>query len=163
MKKTSIFYILLLLIASLNAGAQVKKMGKNFSRVKTLKVNFISEELDLSPETASKFWPLFNAFEKKTWLLRHREVYYIKKEINKAKKENTLNAEKAKFLLNKLLKLDERVLSTKKKYYKNLEAILSPNQLAKMYFTEENFNRKVLQRLHQPAAAYRNKSQISPK
>lgn len=60
MKQKLNTYILVFLIGISFVTAQ-KKNG--FSKIKTLKVNYISEALNLSPETAQAFWPIYNAYQ----------------------------------------------------------------------------------------------------
>ena len=58
MKKATSLYLLLFFLATTMVSAQ-KKGGGNYSKIRTLKVNFISTELNLSAETAEVFWPIF--------------------------------------------------------------------------------------------------------
>ncbi len=71
-----IIKILPLLIAfiSLNALAQDGPfIRKKKEQIKSMKVAFITNELALTPDEASKFWPLFNAFEDKQQEIRQQK------------------------------------------------------------------------------------------
>ena len=43
-------------------------------KVKSLKIAFISDELALTPQEAEKFWPIYNTFEDKQFVLRHEKM-----------------------------------------------------------------------------------------
>jgi len=144
MKKTITFCCSLFLIGILCSNAQ-KNKDKNFSKIRTLKVNFISEELELTPETAAVFWPIFNAYEKTNRKLKSQEIYPIRKELNNSE---SLTDTQAQELLKKLQEFDKKILKNKNNFFAKLKPILSSKQLLKLYFTEGNFNRKVIRRLN---------------
>ena len=75
-------YIVVLLFAiSLSAHAQPGKFRQKMEQVKSLKVAFITSELNLTAEESAKFWPLYNAFEEKQRDLRKQKIndYYKNK------------------------------------------------------------------------------------
>ena len=55
-------------------------------KIRTLKIEFITEKLDLSSVEAEKFWPIYNVFDKAYMELRHEKLKglkdNLKKEIN---------------------------------------------------------------------------------
>ena len=53
----------------------------NRDKIKTLKIAFITEKLDLSEKEAQQFWPVYNAFEEEHFKLR-RQSFNGKKNIN---------------------------------------------------------------------------------
>ena len=54
---TSIVFIISFSILSFSQG--------NRDKIKTLKIAFITEKLDLSEQEAQKFWPIYNKYDKK--------------------------------------------------------------------------------------------------
>ena len=68
-----------LFILPLLGQAQMRKEKKE--QLKALKIAYITEELQLTPEEAARFWPVFNAFEDK------------QREIRKQKLKNYLDSE----------------------------------------------------------------------
>ena len=64
--KISKILSLLITFISLNVIAQDGPIiRKKKEQIKALKVAFITNELELTSNEATKFWPLFNAFEEK--------------------------------------------------------------------------------------------------
>ena len=63
------FFIVTILLISVSTFGQRGPIRERFQekkeQIKALKVAFITTELNLTPEEAAKFWPIFNAFEDK--------------------------------------------------------------------------------------------------
>ena len=47
-------------------------------KIRALKVEFITEKLDLSSGEAESFWPIYNAFDKAYMELRHEKLKGLK-------------------------------------------------------------------------------------
>ena len=145
MKNKLFLYITILCVF---VGTAQKKGGHNYEKIKTLKINFISSELNLSPETAEKFWPIYNEYEKINRQLRSSEIQNIKKEVKNNGAIKELSDEKANELSLKFLKIAEKYLNNKKNCFEKLESILSPQQHLQLQFAEIEFNYKVIRKLH---------------
>lgn len=146
MKKRQLIYIAAFLIGLFVSTAQ-KKGGHNFEKIKTLKINFISSELNLSPEVAEKFWPIYNKYEEMNRQLRSSKVKNIKEEIEKDGTVEELSDEKALELSRKLIQITNQYAENKRNCFQQLEPILTPQQLLKLHFSEMEFNYKVLRKL----------------
>ena len=66
--------ILLILLISSNIYAQppVKKAEMK-EKIKSLKISFITENLELTSEEAQQFWPVYNNYESRIIKLRHED------------------------------------------------------------------------------------------
>ena len=53
----------------------------NRDKIKTLKIAYITEKLDLSKKEAQQFWPIYNAFEEENYNLK-RQAYQDRKNID---------------------------------------------------------------------------------
>ena len=63
-----------LFFTTLNLMAQPPGRKGMKDKIRTLKVEFITDKLDLSSGEAEKFWPIYNAFEKAYMELRHEKL-----------------------------------------------------------------------------------------
>lgn len=86
--------------------------------IEALKVAFISKELELTPDEAQKFWPVYNQYEK---------------EIAVAVKGN-----------DDVLDRDEKVLNIRKKYKDQFTKVLGNQQRVNQLFNAQNKFRKLL-------------------
>ncbi len=66
MKKSVLIITLLLLTVSLFAQPG-KGKHDDFEKYKALKVSYMTEKLELTPQEAQQFWPIYNEFEKKRY------------------------------------------------------------------------------------------------
>ena len=115
MKK--LYLILAFISGAFLANAQPETPEKKQQEIEALKVAFISRELELTPEEAQKFWPVYNEYSK---------------EINGVVKND-----------QDVLETDNKVLSIKNKYKDQFTKVLGPNKTNKMFNAENRF-RKVL-------------------
>ena len=143
MKITKILPLLIAFI-SMNAIAQDGPIRKKKEQIKTLKVAFITNELDLTPDEAAKFWPLFNAFEDKQQEIRQQK---LKGYLNRMDDDSfdKLSDKEASTLLNQMESSEDELYQAKKKFVASLKGVISPLKILKLKKAEENFNRKLLQ------------------
>ena len=139
--------ILPLLIAfiSLNVIAQNGPIiRKKKEQIKALKVAFITNELALTSDEATKFWPLFNAFEEKQQEIKKRKLKGYLKRVDDGSFDN-LSEKEATTMLAQMESTEDELYQLKKKFISNLKGVISPIKILKLKKAEENFNRKLLQ------------------
>ena len=139
--------ILPLLIAfiSLNVNAQEGPIiRKKKEQIKALKVAFITNELALTSDEATKFWPLFNAFEEKQQEIKKRKLKGYLKRVDDGSFDN-LSEKEATTMLAQMESTEDELYQLKKKFISNLKGVISPIKILKLKKAEENFNRKLLQ------------------
>jgi Spy/CpxP family protein refolding chaperone len=143
--KTSKILLLLIALISLNAIAQDGPfIRKKKEQIKSLKVAFITSELSLTPDEASKFWPLFNAFEDKQQEIKTQK---LKGYLNRMDDDSfdKLSDKDASALLSQMESAEDELYLLKKKFVLSLKGVISPIKILKLKKTEENFNKKLLQ------------------
>ena len=140
----------LLLFISFNFYAQGEKMKEKREQIKTMKVGFLTTELELTSTEAEKFWPIYNAFEEKEFELKHLKMRSFIKRLRDGKEK--LNEKEASVLLSQIENNEEEVFLLRKKFIGNLKGILPASKIIRLKKSEEDFNRKLL-------AQYRNKGQ----
>ena len=141
---------ILVLFASINIFAQTNKMKEKREQIKTMKIAFLTSELDLSVSEAEKFWPVYNAFEEKEFELKHLKMRSFIKRFRDGKEK--LNEKEAGVLLSQIENNEEEVFLLRKKFIVNLKGILPASKIIRLKKSEEDFNRKLL-------VQYRNKGQ----
>lgn len=139
--------ILPLLIAfiSLNVIAQDGPIiRKKKEQIKALKVAFITNELALTSDEATKFWPLFNTFEEKQQEIKKQKLKGYLKRVDDGSFDN-LSEKEATTMLAQMESTEDELYQLKKKFISNLKDVISPIKILKLKKAEENFNRKLLQ------------------
>ena len=120
--------------------AQNYKMDKKREKIEVQKIAFITKQLDLTPEEAQKFWPVYNQFSdaRKQLHEQHKE--------NRKDIDNLSDSEIEKLIDNHII-LDQKVLDLKKKYHTEFKKVLSNKKVAKLYHAEHMFKKDLLKRL----------------
>lgn len=133
MKK--LLFICLILFSSLQLAAQNREGHRE--KIKALKTAHITEGLNLTPQEAQKFWPVYNKYEKKRRQLHRQEHADI---------ENIecISEDKAKKMLDEYVRLEREDYLLKKQYFQELSTILSAQRIIQLKKVEEDFNRKLI-------------------
>lgn len=142
--------IVLLLLTSFNFYAQGDNMKEKREQIKTMKIAFLTTELDLSSTEAEKFWPIYNTFEEKEFELKHLKMRSFIKKYKESK--DKMSEKEASTLLNQIENNEEEIFVLRKKFIGNLKGILPASKIIRLKKSEEDFNRKLLMQ-------YRNKGQ----
>lgn len=110
---------------------------KHREKIKALKTAYITEGLNLTPQEAQKFWPVYNDFEKKRRALYRREHADIQS-------IECYTEEKAKNKLQEYVDIEREDYLIKKKFYEDLRKILPATRILQLKKVEDEFNRKLL-------------------
>jgi Spy/CpxP family protein refolding chaperone len=114
-------FTLVLLICSFSCFSQAQRPGNPDARANELKkiqameMAFITKELNLSPEEAQKFWPVFNQYR------------------NELK---TISAEKK---INDHLEKQQKMLDIRKKYREDFSKVMNHDRANKVFGAEDEF------------------------
>ena len=143
--KISKILTILIAFVSVNVIAQDGPIiRKKKEQIKALKVAFITNELALTSEEATKFWPLFNAFEEKQQEIKKQKLKGYLNRVDNDSFDN-LSEKHATTMLVQMESTEDELYQLKKKFISNLKGVISPIKILKLKKAEENFNRKLLQ------------------
>lgn len=133
------------LLSVSNIQAQPKKDGWQ-NKIKSEKIGFITVELDLSPEEAQVFWPVYNkiANEKSELQKKVKESYAAL--LKGLKEEGTTDQELDK-LLDDYLAAKHAVQDAGRGDVAKYRKVLSGKKVAKLYIAEEKFRRQHIRNL----------------
>lgn len=131
------------LFISLSLFSQHRESRK---KIKTLKVSYITEKLNLSESEAAKFWPVYNKFEKKKYELYHLRRNELKKEIDKLGGIDNLTEKQAKSISNKMLAMKRLLYEGYITFQSDLSKIISYKQIVLLEVGERDFERRLMRR-----------------
>ena len=124
--KTYLPILFFLLSCTINSWAQgdVNQPDPKKERdIEALKVAYLSRELELSPEEAQRFWPLYNQYSR---------------EMRSAVTDD-----------QDILDRDEKVLNLRKRYRDEFGRVLGPQRVNRMYGAEGRFRQLLLKQIRQ--------------
>lgn len=130
------------LLLMMVAWAGVAQSQEAMQKIESARIALITERLDLTPEQAEKFWPLYREYSEKRQQLR-QEFIQARQSVGR---EN-MSEEESKQLLQKGLDLKERQLNLDKIYAEKLNRVISSQQLLQLRKAEDDFRKMLLERL----------------
>lgn len=133
--------IIFVLFFGFNAIAQ---SSSRMEQIKTLKIAFITEKLDLSQTEAQKFWPVYNAYYKASNELRDVQRKEFRKNVKRGEKVESLDDSVSKKLVGSYISTEEKQLGLKKQMVDDLQSILSSKKIWKLILAEEEFKQKMI-------------------
>lgn len=143
MKNLRFFAVAMTVFALLSvssAQAQPKDHGNWQDKVKSEKIAFITAELNLTPEEAQAFWPIYNQIESQ----KHETQRTMMKayfELSKALEENKATDKEINNLLNNYLAAKTANKDTEKGEADKYRKVLPDKKVAKLFVAEEKFRR----------------------
>lgn len=141
--KTITLMLLFLSIASYSQPGKFKeKMQQKKEQVKSMKIAYITSELNLTPDEAAKFWPLYNDFEEKQREIRQDK---IKNYMDRSQSSDKLTEKEATSLINQMETAEEELHQLRKKFITNLKGVLPATKILKLKKAEDEFSKKLLQ------------------
>lgn len=142
--KKQLLSTLILVFLCTNFLAQKNKKSKE--KIKAFKVSYLTQELNLTPEIAEKFWPIYNKHQQNLDSLRNKGIIKIRKKIRSAGGFEAFTEEEAKsFVISKII-LNKKILIEKEDFLTNISKILSYKKIVKLLISEKEFTRKLMQR-----------------
>lgn len=117
-------------------------------RIKSLKIAFITERLDLSSKEAQAFWPIYNEYQENRDALRQKERNQIR---NKIKDSENLTEKEANNLIKQYLIFEEEEEELDKNFIQEITKVISAKKTVLLLRSEEEFKRQLIKQ-------YRHKS-----
>lgn len=109
-------------------------------RMQSLRIAFLTEYLNLTPEESQKFWPVYNQMrdEIKVWMDKEAEL-------RKGKNMDQLSDTELNKMIESHFENDQQILNIKKKYAEEFKKILPLKKVALLADAENEFKRKLLE------------------
>ena len=126
------------------------RLSQKREQIKALKIAYITDELKLTPEEASKFWPLFNAYEEKQKNFRKERIRSFMDQSGTVDIDK-MNEKEAVTILNDIENSEEDAFNNRKKFVASLKPILPATKILKLKKAEEGFNKKLLKQFRDKA------------
>ncbi|WDF69575.1 hypothetical protein PQ465_04150 [Sphingobacterium oryzagri] len=129
--KHLLFTICAVVFAVLSATAQTTRDSKRFEAIENEKVAYITKELNLSPNEAQHFFPLYNQYNKEMWELKSAKTGSSAT----PRGVNSLNGSGKRDILS----YDSRELEIKKEYRKKFAEVIGNSRASEFFEIEQNF------------------------
>lgn len=145
MKRVVIAVLLCTLTFTTRAQGGPGSQGANArAKLEAARIAMITERLNLTPEQAEKFWPLYNQFA--------QERRAMQQEALKARQGldmNNLTEEQSQRLVKAQMKYKQDKVNLENKYATMMNQVISAKQMVALRKAEDDFRAMILRRLEQ--------------
>jgi hypothetical protein len=135
----------ILVFGAANAFANNETKEDWKEKIQSEKIAFLTMEIELTPQEAQVFWPVYNEInEEKDQAMYEVIKYYweMSKAIEAGKSEKEIKA-----LLDKYLEAQEKQRKIDEDAAEKYKKVLSTTKVAKLYIGEEKFRRQHIRKL----------------
>ena len=138
--------LLVFLLNSLTGNAQNRNFGNapQRQRIDVQKVGFITDQLQLTPGEAEKFWPIYNQYNS---LKEDLNQDFMKGNQKFRTNADAMSDKDASDLADGYIRHAQKLVDLQKDCHLKLKEVLPPKKLLKLYNVERDFQRLLLQRL----------------
>lgn len=155
MKSIQFLILSIAFIASTNVYSQ-QRNNIDIDRVKSHKIAFITNELNLTAKEAQVFWPVYNAHEKLMSQYRRDEINAMKMVVKNPERPylskknfDNISEDEAKKIYSIVTNLRNKTHQEKQNYMSKLTSILSYKKILKLQASEREFRKELFRKLKQ--------------
>jgi len=118
--------------------------GEEMQKIQDAKIAIITNRLNLSPEQATGFWPVYNEYSQK-----RKDIHRAQRKIINDKKAEGKTDDQVLNNLKEVQELKQKELDLEKEYQNRFLKVISASQIIELYKAERTFNDMLIQRLKQ--------------
>jgi hypothetical protein len=138
--KKSVFICAVMLFFGNFAFAQRTSTEYDKEKLEAARVAFITNRLDLKPDQAEKFWPLYNQYNEE------RRVMMDKVSSLNRESMQDISEERANEIIQKRFSMQQKLLDREKSFMDEIVKVISPQQAIKLGGVNREFTRQLYQR-----------------
>lgn len=131
--------------------ATAQNREEHRERIKAMKIAYFTQELNMSPQVAQQFWPIYNRYE----CLR-RDLHYREDVDMDLDNIEGISEEKAEEMMKEYVAVEKEEYEIKKKMFSDLKKIFTAKEIIKLQKLESDFNRKLIKEYRARKDAERN-------
>ncbi|WP_297336105.1 hypothetical protein [Algoriphagus sp.] len=144
MRKLHLFLSVFLLTVITGFAQRSGQQDFDPERLQAARIAFITSRLELSPDQAEKFWPIYNAYtEKRETNLKEMAGLYPRRDAP------SLSEQEAKKALEKRFAIQRKMIDEEEKFVKQVSEVISYPQIMKLNGIARDFTRMIYQRNRQ--------------
>lgn len=129
-----------ILFLGLAVYAQKPTTAYDKEKLEAARVAFITNRLDLKPEQAEKFWPIFNQYNEERTKMMDKVS-----SLNRESMQEITEA-RAKEIIQKRFSIQQQLLDREKNFMEEITKVISLQQAIKLGGVNREFTRQVYQR-----------------
>ena len=124
---------------------QHKDQGDQREKMEAQRVAFITQKLNLTPDEAKVFWPVYNEYDSK----RHdlMKSFRGSGDYHKTDFDKLTEAEATQIIDNQIVEA-QKFLDLRKEYHAKFKSVLPAVKILKLYDAERQFQKMLMEKMH---------------
>jgi hypothetical protein len=124
-------------------------------KIESFKIAFFTRQMQLTPQEATVFWPLYNQYMESIDIQKsnRRKSLQVTKELLDSMSDDEVN----KLIDNRLLQA-ETALNERKEFVTSLRKVLPAKKVAQYFKAEEQFKKKLMEKMNERKQQQRHQS-----
>ncbi|MFN3952455.1 MAG: hypothetical protein ACK4KT_08645 [Thermaurantimonas sp.] len=140
--------LLLLIVFPLHAqNDRLSQKARN--RMESMRIGIITSKLNLKPDEAEKFWPLYNEYRKKLDKILADRMQLIESRYLPEDSISNISDAEAEKILGSILKLNNEYAQTQSEYYNRFRKLIGTKRTLDLYLAEVQFKRAIVRELRE--------------
>jgi hypothetical protein len=138
--------IALIITLALNCAVYISGQNPGMDRINAYRIAFLTRRLNLTPQEAQKFWPVYNEYQDTRF-----KIQYERQGIVTNFNQNALNMTEKEMSEagDMLVELEVKEAMILKDFHERIKSILSPEKVLRLYQAENQFRRQLLDQLQE--------------
>ncbi|ATA76120.1 conserved exported hypothetical protein [Capnocytophaga canimorsus] len=116
--------------------------NEKYEKIKSLKIAYITEKIDLTPQEAKAFWPIYNKYSDKIHELHNGGLGKCRK--TASEKGNQLSEKEALELIEKEEEINLEIVKTSKEMNLQLLKVISAKKIVLLKQAEKEFRHRLI-------------------
>ncbi|PHR68816.1 MAG: hypothetical protein COA67_12225 [Lutibacter sp.] len=154
MKHLLLSFFMLTILVNTKIAAQNDKQD----HIKSLKIGFITQKLELTSKEAQNFWPVYNEHQNKI-RSQHEESRKLRRSIHKNGGIDAMTNAEAERILNQFVAIEKNLKDAEMAMYKSMKSILPAKKILKLHSAEKGFSRKILEEMRKRRGNFKGQRQ----
>jgi hypothetical protein len=146
--KAGLIAILLTGATGLLSAQHDRDFQRKREEIRAQKIAFITTRLNLTPEEAQKFWPVYNEYESKKEAIKRE--FRKEADLHDIDIDTLTDAEAAKIADDQIIQ-EQRLLDLEKEYYIKYKSVLPIKKVVLLFQADKDFQRVLLQKIREQA------------
>lgn len=139
MKNTILIFAMICLLGIFESKAQQRA-----EKIKAMKVAFITQRLNLTPEEAQVFWPIYNKYQEDKRTIQKS----FRPNLQSAKNDFLdLSDKEAQALINKNIERKQALIDLEARFLKNVQNAISAKKTLMLLKAEQDFQKELVKTL----------------
>lgn len=126
---------------------RISQKAKN--RMESMRIAIITSRLNLRPDEAEKFWPLYNEYRKSIDKIITDRMQLLESQNKLSDSLSNTSDSEADKTLGTILKLNNDYAQIQSEYYMRFRKLLGPKRTLDLYLAEVQFKRRIVRELRE--------------